>query len=77
MEAIPTTIDELQALVRCLWEENTILKARIAELEARLTADSHNSHQPPSRDGLRKRPALPKPGGRQRGGQPGRPPHHG
>jgi transposase len=50
------------------------MKAKIAELEARVQSDSHNSHKPPSSDGLRKRPALSKPRGRKRGGQPG---HHG
>lgn len=73
MEALPTTIEELQALVRHLLEENAALKARIADLETRLKSDSHNSHQPPSSDGLRKRPALPKPRGRKRGGQKGHP----
>jgi transposase len=71
MHALPTNIEELQALVRQLLDENAALKARVAELEARLKADSHNSHQPPSTDGLRKHPALPKPAGRKRGGQRG------
>lgn len=71
MNDLPTNIDELQALVRHLLAENATLKARVAELEARLNVDSHNSHQPPSADGLRKRPAIPKPSGRKRGGQPG------
>jgi transposase len=71
MHALPTNIEELQALVGQLLDENAALKARVAELEARLKADSHNSHQPPAADGLRKRPALPRPVGRKRGGQPG------
>jgi transposase len=71
METLPTDIETLQALVRQLLAENAALKARIAELEARLETDSHNSHKPPSSDGLRKRPAFPKPRGRKKGGQSG------
>src|SRR5512136_813334 len=71
MPTLPTNIEELQALVRQLLDENAALKARVAELEAQRKADSHNSHRPPSTDGLRKRPALPKPAGRKRGGQCG------
>jgi transposase len=71
MEPLPTDIGTLHALVRQLLAENVALKAEIAELKARLLADSHNSHQPPSSDGLRKHPALPKPSGRKKGGQPG------
>jgi transposase len=71
MEPLPNDIEALQALVRQLLAENAALKAKIAELEARLQADSHNSHKPPSSDGFRKRPALPKPSERKKGGQPG------
>jgi transposase len=71
MDTLPHDIEALQALVRQLLAENAALKTRIAELEARLQADSHNSHKPPSSDGFRKRPALPKPRGRKPGGQPG------
>jgi transposase len=73
METLPTDIEALHALVRQLLAENAALKAKIAELEARLQADSHNSHKPPSSDGIRKRPALPTPRGRKKGGQPGHP----
>jgi transposase len=73
MDTLPTDIVVLHGLVRQLLAENAALKAKIAELEARLQADSHNSHQPPSSDGLRKRPALPRPSGRKPGGQPGHP----
>ena len=71
METLPTDIETLQALVQRLLGENAALKAQIADLEARLQSDSHNSHKPPSSDGYRKRPALPKPRGRKKGGQPG------
>ena len=71
METLPNNIETLHALVRQLLAENTALKAKIVQLEARLHANSHNSHKPPSSDGFRKRPALPKPFGRKKGGQPG------
>ena len=71
MIPLPNTIKELHALVRQLLAENEVLKARIAELTAQVHADSHNSHKPPTSDGLRKRPALPKPLLGKKGGQPG------
>jgi len=52
------------------------LKQRIQELEARLDKDSHNSHKPPSSDGLAKKPApksLRPQTGRKPGGQKGHP----
>ncbi|MCL5999399.1 MAG: IS66 family transposase [Chloroflexi bacterium] len=63
------------------------LLKRVSALEARLNQDSHNSHQPPSRDGYRRPPpkSQRKPSGRRSGGQPGHPgttlkmvaePHH-
>jgi len=44
---------------------------RIADLEAQLKQNSSNSSRPPSSDGLKKRPAFPRPSGKRRGGQPG------
>jgi transposase len=48
------------------------LRARIAELEARLGKDSHNSSKPPSSDEFRKKPkSLRESSGRKPGGQSG------
>ena len=52
------------------------LQSRVRELEARLHQDSHNSHKPPSSDGLSKKPAphsLRQKSGRKQGGQKGHP----
>ena len=57
-------ISELQA-------ENEQLKARIAELEARLNQHSRNSNQPPSMDGFRRPKSQRKKGERSPGGQKG------
>jgi transposase len=49
------------------------LSARVAELEARLSKDSHNSSKPPSSDGLAKKSTSPAtPSGKKPGAQPGR-----
>lgn len=51
--------------------ENADLKARITELEARLNSNSRNSNMPPSSDGYKKKPALPKEKKGKQGGQKG------
>lgn len=73
-------IEETQAKIASLEEENRILRelvagltAKIAELEARLNQNSKNSNKPPSSDGLKK--GKPKnsrvPSGKGSGGEPG------
>jgi transposase len=49
--------DELAVLVGVLREENLALKARIAELEARLSQNSRNSSKPPASDSPFVKPA--------------------
>jgi transposase len=57
-----------------LRQENAALKARVAELEAKLGQNSTNSSKPPSADppGVKRAPPKPK-SGRKAGGQPGHP----
>ena len=56
--------------------ENAQLQARVQELEARLGQNSPDSSRPPSSDPPQTPPRPPAPPtGRQRGGQPGHPPH--
>jgi len=54
-----------------LLQENKELKEKISDLEARLNSNSNNSSKPPSSDGYRKKPALPKIKGGKQGGQKG------
>ena len=76
MEELPDlsrlTHDQKDDLIRMLFaliEQVRQLTARVAELEARLSKDSHNSSKPPSRDGLTKKTrslrvsSVAKPGG--------------
>lgn len=64
METIEQKYTELK-------EENTALKARVAELESRLNSNSQNSSKPPSSDGYKKKPAFPKKKKGKQGGQRG------
>ena len=75
--------DEKDALIRTLFEQIQILHAMlaeqqtlIAELQAKIAKDSHNSNKPPSTDGFRKPPkpkSLRQKSGKKSGGQPGNP----
>lgn len=57
-----------------LQDQIVTLLARIKELEDRLHKDSHNSNQPPSSDGFKKKPVtLRVKSGRKSGGQKGHP----
>jgi hypothetical protein len=46
----------VEAVVTTLQQENAALSAQVAQLQARLNKDSHNSHQPPASAGPAKRP---------------------
>lgn len=68
---LPNDIDELKAIIKRLLVEIEQLKAENAELRNRLGLNSENSHKPPSTDGLKKNPALPKLKTSNNGGQKG------
>ena len=73
---LATHAGQLEHLVGAHQLQVAGLIARLEQLEARLNKDSHNSHQPPSRDGPAKRPrprSLRKRSGKPSGGQPGHP----
>jgi transposase len=67
-EQLVELIAERDARIAELERINAEVLARMAELEARLKADSSNSSLPPSREGLGKKPARP----RRKGGRPGK-----
>ena len=71
------TVALVEAVVTTLQQEITALSGQVAQLQARLNKDSHNSHKPPSSDGpAKKRPrkhGLRQPSGKKSGGQPGHP----
>jgi transposase len=81
---VPTLPPELLAglppavveFIRSLLAENAALKARVADLEARLNQNSTNSSKPPSADppGVKRAPPRSK-SGKKAGGQPGHPKH--
>ena len=76
--AQPSSIVALQEELTQLRQRNADLETllatallRIQELEGRINQTSKNSHRPPSTDGYKKQPALPRPSGKTRGGQAG------
>jgi transposase len=74
IEELAMALLERDALIVKLLEENSELKAKIAELERRLNQNSSNSSKPPSLDGF-KRPkpkSLRVKSGKRKGGQKGR-----
>jgi len=68
---LPNDIAGLQALVLDLLKRVEHLEAENNELKAKLNSNSNNSSRPPSSDGLKKKPALPKGISKKRGGQKG------
>lgn len=68
---LPNDIAGLQTLVLELFKRIERLEAENKELKAKLNANSSNSSRPPSSDGLKKKPALPKGKSKKRGGQKG------
>jgi transposase len=75
--ALPTTVEEchvvinnLLAIIQHQQKQIDVLTLRVSELEARLNQNSKNSSKPPSSDGPKRSPGVPKePKGR--GGQKG------
>lgn len=78
-EAVVTLVQSLLERVARAEAQVEVLTQRVAELERRLSRDSHNSHRPPSSDEptfrRRRRKSLRGKSGKKPGGQPGHPGH--
>ena len=74
VEALTLRVQQLGVLEeenKILRQEINVLKEENAELKARINSNSNNSSRPPSSDGYRKKPALPKKQKGKQGGQTG------
>lgn len=74
LEELDLRVGQLEKENKTLLDENVLLKSEIAGLKARLNSNSHNSNNPPSSDGYKKRtvkPAFPKGNNLRQGGQKG------
>lgn len=69
--SLPNDIAGLQALVMELLKRVEELEAENKHLRAIINSNSSNSSKPPSSDGLKKKPAIPKSKSKKRGGQKG------
>lgn len=78
-EAVITLVETLLERLARAEAQVEVLTKRVAELERRLSKDSHNSHKPPSSDEptfrRRRRKSLRTKSGKKPGGQPGHPGH--
>ena len=74
-EAVIELVEHLFAIIAQQQQQIASLTQRVAELEARLNIDSHNSSKPPSSDTFKKKRSLRKKGRKNRGAQTGHEPH--
>ena len=75
-DELAAALTDARGQIAELIEVNERLRARVAELEARLGRDSSNSSSPPSSEGLAKKPARARRSGGRRGKRPGAPGAH-
>lgn len=72
LQHLLATNQQLQEQIAELTKEVDTLRTEVKSLEAQLAKDSHNSHKPPSSDGLKRKPkSLRGPSERRSGGQKG------
>ena len=69
--SLTTLVHQLLARIAGLESELAATQAENKVLKARLSQNSSNSHQAPSKSGYGKKPALPKSQGKKQGGQSG------